>query len=83
MTTDLLVLMVGMEASPGTQNLAKQCHIDGKYGFIETENPHTDDNKTSAFHVYVAGSCKKPMSINDTINDARSAALTIINNLKD
>lgn len=83
MTTDLLVLMVGMEASSGTRNLGKQCQIDGQYGFIETENPHTADNKTAHSRVYVAGSCKKPMSINDTINDARSAVLTIINELKD
>lgn len=83
MTTDLLVLMVGMEASAGTRNLGKQCQIDGQYGFIETENPHTADNKTAHSRVYVAGSCKKPMSINDTINDARSAVLTIINELKD
>lgn len=83
MTTDLLVLMVGMEASTGTRNLGKQCQINGQYGFIETENPHTADNKTAHSRVYVAGSCKKPMSINDTINDARSAVLTIINELKD
>lgn len=82
MTTDLLVLMVGMEASQGTKNLGTQCKICGKYGFIESQNPHIGDNKTDVHGIYVAGTCKKPMSLNDTINDARSAAWTLMQDLE-
>ena len=77
MTTDLLVLMVGMEASCGTKALGKNCGIDGEYGFIKTVNPHLYDNETGKPGLFAAGTCKRPMSVSDSINDARSAANAI------
>ena len=77
MTTDLLVLMVGMEASCGTKAIGKSCDIDGDYGFIRTVNPHLYDNETGRPGLFAAGTCKRPMSVSDSINDARSAALAI------
>lgn len=82
LTTDLLVLMVGMEASRGTKNLATQCNIAGDYGFAQSINPFIQDNITTHKGLFIAGTCKRPMSINDTINDARSAANEIINYLQ-
>lgn len=81
MTSDLLVLMVGMEASDGTKLLTQTCNICGEYGFAQSIDPHINDNKTQADKIYVAGSCKRPMTINDSINDGRSAALAVINDL--
>ncbi len=78
MITDLLVLMVGMEASDGTKTLGLKSGICGEYGFINTLNPHLYDNETGKPGVFAAGSCKRPLSIQDSINDARSAALAII-----
>ncbi len=78
---DLLVLMVGMEPSCGTRNLAQCCGISGDYGFVRTAGPHLDDNLTGEQGLFVAGTCKRPMTIQDTIHDARSAALEIINYL--
>lgn len=83
MTTDLLVLMVGMEASCGTRELGKKCSIDGEYGFVKTLGPHILDNETSQEGLFVAGSCKRPMSINDVINDARAAAYQIAEYVKE
>ena len=77
MTTDLLVLMVGMEASCGTKVLGKSCDISGDYGFIRTVNPHLYDNETGRPGLFAAGTCKRPMSVSDSINDARSAANAI------
>ena len=77
MTTDLLVLMVGMEASCGTKALGKACDISGDYGFIKSVNPHLYDNETGKPGLFAAGTCKRPMSVSDSINDARSAALAI------
>lgn len=77
MTTDLLVLMVGMEASDGTIALGKSCEICGDYGFIKTLNPHLYDNETGKPGLFASGSCKRPMSIQDAINDGRSAAIAI------
>lgn len=82
MTTDLLVLMVGMEASCGTRELGKKCGIDGEYGFVKTSSPHLNDNETAEKGLFVAGSCKRPMTINDVLNDARSAACIVMEYLR-
>lgn len=78
MNTDLLVLMVGMESSEGTRCVAKSLGICGEYGFVDSQNPHLNDNLTSLPGIYVAGSCKRPMSLNDVIMDARGAAWAIV-----
>ena len=80
MTTDLLVLMVGMEASEGTRCLAKAAGICGEYGFAQSSDPHLGDCLTSQQGLYVCGTCKRPMSINDVVNDARAAAFAILEN---
>ena len=82
MTTDLLVLMVGMESSEGTRCLAKAAGICGDYGFAQSSDPHLGDCLTSQEGLYVCGSCKRPMSLTDVVNDARSAAFTIIDRNK-
>ena len=82
MSADLLVLMVGMEPSCGTKELTKQCGCADTYGFATTVNPHVRDNETAQPGLFVAGSCKRPMSINDTLNDARSAAVKIAEYLR-
>ena len=82
MSADLLVLMVGMEPSEGTKMLTRQCNCADAYGFATTMNPHLRDNETAQPGLYVAGSCKRPMSLNDTLTDARSAALRIVEYLQ-
>ena len=78
MTTDLLVLMAGMEPSQGTRTLAERCGIAGDYRFIATQGPHTNDNLTAVEGIYVAGSAKRPMSVRDTLTDAAAAALAMM-----
>ena len=78
MTTDLLVLMAGMEPSQGTRTLAERCGIAGDYRFIATQGPHTNDNLTAVDGIYVAGSAKRPMSVRDTLTDAAAAALAMM-----
>ena len=78
MTTDLLVLMAGMEPSQGTRTLAEKCGIAGDYRFITTQGPHTNDNLTAVEGIFVAGSAKRPMSIRDTLTDAAAAALEMM-----
>jgi len=82
MSTDLLVLMVGMEASCGTKKLSKICNIAGEYGFAKSKDQHLYDNMTDKQGLFLAGACKRPMSIKETITDARSAALDIIQRVK-
>ena len=78
MTTDLLVLMAGMEPSQGTRTLAEKCGIAGDYRFIATQGPHTNDNLTAVEGIFVAGSAKRPMSVRDTLTDAAAAALAMM-----
>lgn len=78
MTTDLLVLMAGMEPSQGTRTLAEKCGIAGDYRFIATQGPHTNDNLTAVNGIFVAGSAKRPMSVRDTLTDAAAAALAMM-----
>lgn len=80
-TVDLLVLMVGMEASEGTRTLGGRCGICDEYGFIRTINPHLYDNETGKPGLFATGSCKRPSSLNDSINDGRSAAIAVKNYL--
>ena len=79
MNCDLLVLMVGMCASEGTATLSQSAGIDGLYRFAQSRSPHTEDNLTAQPGLFVAGACKRPMSISDTIQDARAAALVMMN----
>lgn len=81
MTTDLLVLMVGMEASEGTRCLAKEAGICGEYGFAQSVDPHLGDCLTTENGLFVCGACKRPMSINDAVNDGRSAALAVLDSI--
>ena len=82
MSTDLLVLMVGMEASSGTRNLGTCCGLGQEYGFIDSKDKHLKDNLTEQEGLFLAGTCKRPMNISECVADARSASIEIMNYLK-
>ena len=78
MTLDLLVLMVGMEASEGSKTWAQQLQLKvAPNGFIRPKDPHFATNATEVEGIFIAGSCSSPMNLTDTLTDARSAATTI------
>lgn len=78
MTLDLMVLMVGMEASEGSREMAAQLGLaKAPNGFIRVADPHEGTNRTNAEGVFVAGCCTSPMNLTDTLTDARSAALCV------
>lgn len=78
MTLDLMVLLVGMEASEGSRKMASALGLElAPNGFIRPADPHWGTNLTGAEGVFVAGSCSAPMSLTDTLADARSAADSI------
>lgn len=82
MTTDLLVLMVGMRPSEGTLQLGRSCGIGGEYGFVSVRDAVMHDNETHRDGLFVAGSCKRPMSLSEAVNDGKSAVYEIMNYLK-
>lgn len=82
MTLDLMVLMVGMEASEGSRNAASQLGLAlSPNGFIRPKDPHYATNRTDKAGVFVAGCCTSPMNLTDTLTDARSAACAILDYL--
>lgn len=83
MTLDMMVLLVGMEASEGSRGMAGMLGLElAPNGFIRPEDPHTGTNVTGREGIFVAGSCTAPMSLTDTLADARSAADCIIDYLE-
>lgn len=82
MTLDLMVLMVGMEASRGSRELAGILGLEkAPNGFIRVKDPHDGTNHTNVRGVFIAGCCSSPMNLTDTLTDARSAVLNIRNYL--
>lgn len=81
-TVDMLVLMVGMEPSEGTRLLAHQNGIAGEYGFAQAAGTFLADNQTGKQGLFLAGTCKRPLTIPETLADARSASLQIMEYLK-
>jgi len=83
MNVDLLVLLVGMEAGKGTKSAATTCDIGcEESGFLKTTDSFLKTNFSDQEGIFLAGSCTAPMSINDTISHARSAAMEVNNWLK-
>jgi len=83
MNVDLLVLLVGMEAGKGTKSAATTCGIGcEESGFLKTTDSFLKTNFSEQEGIFLAGSCTAPMSINDTISHARSAAMEVNNWLK-
>jgi heterodisulfide reductase subunit A len=79
MTLDMLVLMVGMEAAKSSKQITDDLKIDlSPNRFIKTKDAHYGNNLTNVEGVYVAGCASAPMSLTDTLADARSAASVII-----
>jgi heterodisulfide reductase subunit A len=78
MNVDLLVLLVGMEAGKGTTATASKCNLNcDDSGFLQTADSFLHSNLSSREGIFLAGSCTAPMSFNDTILHARSAALEV------
>jgi len=82
LTVDMLVLMVGIESSKSTKLLAGQNHIKGDYGFAASLGINTQDNLTIQKGLFLAGTCKRPLSFSETIADAGAAAIRILDYLK-
>ena len=78
MNVDLMVLMIGMVPSENTTLMSKMLGIHlSADGFIDHEDVQLENNITNIAGIFTAGTVTAPMTIADTIADARSAALKI------
>ena len=83
MNVDLLVLLIGMEAGKGTASAAASCSIGcEESGFLQTADSFLNSNSSLRDGIFLAGSCTAPMTVNDTIMHARSAAQEVNNYLQ-
>ncbi|MEG0795429.1 MAG: FAD-dependent oxidoreductase [Odoribacter sp.] len=79
MTLDLMVLMVGMEASDGSRQMASMLSLEkAPNGFIRVGDPHYGTNRTNIDGIFIAGCSSSPMNLTDTLTDARSACFAIL-----
>ena len=78
MTVDLLILLVGFVPRPETRIIARKLNLkEGEDGFLSPEDVHTAGNSTNIPGMFLCGTLKGPASIENTIADARAAALQI------
>ena len=83
MTLDLMILLVGMESSEGSRQMAETLGLNlAPNGFIKSQDPHYRNNNTNVEGVFVAGCGSAPMNLTDTLADARSAAMNIMKYMK-
>lgn len=78
MNLDLLVLLVGFLPSAGTTSLGKMLQLDfNPNGFLQPKDGHTLIHDTVRPGVFLAGSCKGPKNVEETLADARSSVIRI------
>lgn len=79
MTLDLMVLMAGIEPGKYVKKISRQLNLNlADSGFIKPLNPHYRSNFTNVSGVYIAGSVSAPMTLAETLADARSAVSMIM-----
>lgn len=79
MKVDLLVLMSGMVTSAGTKKMAEMLKLKtDENRFIQPADRQLKANESGIPGVFLAGTCTSPKSIDETIADARAAALMIM-----
>ena len=76
---DLVVLMVGMEASDDSHELARIVNISqDKDGWFIESHPKLEPVATTTDGIFIAGTCVAPKDIPDTVAQARAAAARIL-----
>ena len=84
MNFDLIVLLVGMVPSPGTESLGKTASLEFTSGnFLKSHDRHICANKTNIPGIFITGTCREPLSLQETFADARAASAQVISYLKE
>lgn len=84
MNFDLVVLLVGIVSPKASQLLATSANLSlTPSNFMACQDVHLHPNETNTPGIFVTGTCKEPLSVTETLADARSAAIRMIAWLKD
>jgi heterodisulfide reductase subunit A2 len=77
--TDLVVLMVGMEAREDSDAVARLLSISrDKDGWFIESHPKLDPVATTTDGIFIAGACSSPKDIPESISQARAAVARIL-----
>ncbi len=83
LSADMVVLMVGMNASNGFMDIGKILQVERSNDrFFNTVDFHLQKNISSKKGIFLAGTCTGPKTIAETIADARSAAFEVLSYLQ-
>jgi heterodisulfide reductase subunit A len=83
MKLDMIILLAGMEAKKNTREIAQKFDVETEEsGFLRSKDFHIGAGLLSKKGVFAAGTCISPMSIKETIENARSSALQVNEYLK-
>lgn len=78
MNVEMMVLLTGMTAGRETTGMARLFGLDREpNGFLSVGDPHLHTNRSSVKGVFLAGTCTGPMTVDETLGHARSAALDV------
>lgn len=83
MKLDMIILLAGMESKKNTREIAQKFDVETEEsGFLRSKDFHIGAGLLSKRGVFAAGTCISPMSIKETIENARSSALQVNEYLK-
>lgn len=83
MNFDLVVLLIGMESSATTASLAASLNLSvNSSGFLSAKNAHYHPQETEMPGIFIAGTCREPLSIQETLTDARAASSRLLSYLE-
>jgi heterodisulfide reductase subunit A len=84
MNFDLVVLLVGMVPSCSAEALGKSASLELTEGkFFSALSKPVQTNETKVPGIFLAGTCKEPLSLQETLTDARAASAKVISYLED
>ena len=84
MNFDLVVLLVGMVPVPQTEAIGKSAGLAFTSGnFLASTDTHFSQNETNTPGIFITGTCREPLSIAETLTDARAATIRIISWLRE
>lgn len=82
MNVDMVLLLVGMEASTLNTSLCEHNGMElDENRFLKAKNIHTARNSSVQEGIFMAGCCICPMSVNETLDSACSAAVSVMDYL--
>ncbi len=79
MNFDLVVLLIGMTPEKCTENLGRSAGLNfTESNFLASRDSHLHSQESNVPGIFLAGTCKEPMSIQESLTDARAAAIKVI-----